>query len=211
MSEPADRAMPEDIRRDVALAFNTLRLPAVADLGVSVRDLATLRRIAAWQRAGGMPWTVLGGGSNVVLAPRVRQLVVCMAMRGIHVAEQPDDSALVHVAAGESWHTLVMAMLTRGLCGIENLALIPGTVGAAPVQNIGAYGVELREHCVSVDVYLWDEDRSLTLAGADCGFAYRDSRFRRDLRGRAVITGLCLRLQRHGAVRTHYEIGRAHV
>jgi UDP-N-acetylmuramate dehydrogenase len=202
-------ALPAGVERDVALSFNTLRLSARAELFVRAGDIATLRRVAAWQRASAVPWTLLGGASNVVLSPRVRGLVVQAAMCGVTVAADRGDEVVVHAAAGESWHGLVRRTLGLGLGGLENLVLIPGSVGAAPVQNIGAYGAELHEVCESVDVYLWDEDRCVVLAAADCGFTYRDSRFNHDLRGRAVITGVSLRLRRNGAPRTGYADVRA--
>ncbi len=146
---------------------------------------------------------VLGGGSNVVLPPKLNALVVKVALSGIDVEESGDD-VLLTVSAGENWHGLVEFCLQHGYYGIENLALIPGTVGAAPIQNIGAYGVEL-ESCFHA-LRGWDiqQQQWRRIDKADCQFGYRDSVFKHQLKDRFIITEVTLRLSRYAQFHTEY-------
>jgi UDP-N-acetylmuramate dehydrogenase len=143
---------------------------------------------------------ILGAGSNIVLPRQLDALVLQLAIQGVAVQ---DDGRTVEVAAGEDWHGLVADMLTRGLHGLENLALIPGTVGAAPVQNIGAYGVELEQLIVSVRALDTETGQWLQLSRQECEFSYRDSLFRSRLQ-RYVISRVRLRLSRSTRVNTRY-------
>jgi len=174
--------------------LNTLGLPCLAARYVRITELAqlpTLSRLAA--HMGGV--MVLGGGSNVVLPARIESLVARVEVGGVRLLADTPDGWLVEAAAGESWHELVCTCLARGWHGLENLALIPGTVGAAPVQNIGAYGVELRDYLCEVSA--WDVVRGeqVTIAADACGFGYRNSRFKQ-APGRWLITSVRLRLPR---------------
>jgi len=176
-------------------ASNTLGLPSVAARYVRVMGLAQLPTLSRLAAAAGGVW-VLGGGSNVVLPTRVDGLVAQLGLTGVRLLADTPDAWIVEAAGGESWHGLVSACLAQGWHGLENLALIPGTVGAAPVQNIGAYGVELRDYLCELSA--WDVERGelVTIRGQDCGFAYRDSRFKHEAPGRWVITSVRLRLPR---------------
>lgn len=145
-----------------------------------------------------LPVTVLGGGSNMLLLADVPGLVLHMQLRGIRQQADPTDAnaVLVTVAAGENWHQLVQTCLQRGWYGLENLALIPGSVGAAPVQNIGAYGVELADLLVSVRYFDRQTVQVRQLDRDACEFAYRDSIFKQSLAQRAIILSITLRLSR---------------
>jgi len=121
---------------------------------------------------------VLGGGSNVVFTENYERLIVKVEIKGITITESPDEWQ-IKVGAGENWHELVMRCLALGINGLENLALIPGTVGAAPVQNIGAYGVEVERYIHAVEVWDREQQDFLTLAKDACQFGYRDSIFKR--------------------------------
>ena len=145
---------------------------------------------------------VLGQGSNVVLPERLDQPVVLAAWRGLRLRARGGE-ALLTAAAGEGWHGVVRYSLGQGWAGLENLALIPGSAGAAPVQNIGAYGVELSERIVEVRVFDRAENRVRTLAAEACGFGYRDSLFKADPVRYAVLS-LTLRLARRLAMRLDY-------
>lgn len=142
--------------------------------------------------------TVLGGGSNVILEPKVAGLVLVPSMPHIAYENTGGDRVLVHAGAGVDWSALVTDTTARGLWGIENLALIPGRCGAAPVQNIGAYGVELADVLVSVQVLHFD-GRKEEIAAAEAGFGYRDSIFKHRLSGRCVITRITLALSRQAS------------
>lgn len=147
---------------------------AVAD---SVDALRSLRRDA---RVRDLPWLILGGGSNVLFASDFEGLVVRMAVPGVEEVDGDDDAWRIRVGAGEDWSGLVARLLGSGRPGLENLAGIPGTAGAAPIQNIGAYGVELAERLHSVTVWDGRHDVLHELSPEECGFGYRDSVFKRD-------------------------------
>lgn len=182
---------------DLAQA-NTLGLPARADAVRVITDEAGLAAALATVRASGQALTVLGGGSNVVLRDRVPGLVCLMRSRGVREVAR-GTSVQVTAAAGERWHDLVRRTLGRGLCGLENLALIPGAVGAAPIQNIGAYGVELSDRFVSLRAMDAATGRIRVFDREACRFGYRDSVFKGEQAGRWVILDVTLALSRHGA------------
>jgi UDP-N-acetylmuramate dehydrogenase len=171
---------------------NTLGLACQAKRVLTLSSHEQLPILSALAREHG-GCLVLGGGSNVVLPARLERLVVKVALRGILLVEDQEPSQdgesswRIDVAAGENWHDWVQIATQRGWVGLENLALIPGTVGAAPVQNIGAYGVELQERIESVTAWHIPEGRMVTLTRAECGFAYRDSIFKRALPGTWLI------------------------
>ena len=137
---------------------------------------------------------VLGGGSNVVLSPRLDCLVIKVESRGIRIPAETSTDVIVEAEAGEVWHDFVAHCVEKGWYGLENLALIPGTVGAAPVQNIGAYGVELDQRFDSL--LAWDliERRQVEMKAADCGFSYRNSVFKNAGQGRWLVLSLRFRL-----------------
>ncbi|PZX29229.1 UDP-N-acetylenolpyruvoylglucosamine reductase, FAD-binding [Cupriavidus phytorum] len=175
---------------------NTFGFDARARLAVHVRSEADLIAALADPRAAGLPLVVLGGGSNVVLTGDLDALVLLMEIPGYQVeaTSAGGDAWLVTVGAGENWNMLVNRTIADGMPGLENLALIPGTAGAAPIQNIGAYGVELRERFAGVRAY---DRHTGTFAWLDlqaCDFGYRDSLFKRAGAGRYIITAVTLRL-----------------
>jgi UDP-N-acetylmuramate dehydrogenase len=181
-------------------ALNTLRLPCRARVLAEAADEAAILEAFARADALELPVYVLGGGSNVVLPPRIEGVVLRLAE-----AEVPGalEAGAVMIAAGCDWDGLVRRATAAGLWGIENLALIPGRVGAAPVQNIGAYGQELADCCVAVRAFDRQAGRFETMAAEDCGFAYRDSRFKREP-GRWLITSVTLELASQGVPRLDY-------
>lgn len=174
--------------------FNTLGLASRA-LCVSFDSLDQLPAITQLATAGKRLF-VLGGGSNVVLAQRINAVVIRTATRGIQVVQQDDQHVFVRAQAAEPWHDFVAYSLSQGWYGLENLALIPGTVGAAPVQNIGAYGVELDQRVHSVQAWNIPEGRMVEFSAQDCAFSYRDSLFKRAPAGRWLIVSVCFRLSK---------------
>ncbi|MGS0683489.1 UDP-N-acetylmuramate dehydrogenase [Shewanella sp. 125m-7] len=149
------------------------------------------------------PMLVLGGGSNVILCEDFEGTVVLVETKGIEVSTDNTDHHL-SVAAGENWHDLVCFCLENGLAGLENLALIPGTVGAAPIQNIGAYGVELNDFCDWVEYVDLRDGQLVRLAANTCDFGYRDSIFKQALLGKAVITRVGFKLPKLWVPRLDY-------
>ncbi|HSB22819.1 MAG TPA: UDP-N-acetylmuramate dehydrogenase, partial [Burkholderiaceae bacterium] len=192
------------IERGVALrAYNTFGLPAVAHTLVRVGSDAEVRRVVDHPELGRAPKLVLGAGSNLILSRDPDAVVVKVEIMGRRLLHEDDDAFVVEAGAGETWHDVVQWTLQQGWPGLENLALIPGTVGAAPVQNIGAYGVELRERFHSLDAVDLVTGRSVTLDAQACRFGYRDSVFKHGgfggLAGKSVITRVRLRLARRWA------------
>ena len=185
------------LQQDVALdAFNTLRLPARAAWYARVDHVDGLRAVLDDPRVAGLPRLVLGGGSNLVLAGDFAGLVLHVAFHGRSKVQEDADAYYVRAGGGESWHDFVRWTLEQGWPGLENLSLIPGTVGAAPVQNIGAYGLELKDRFESLDAVDLVTGRSVTLGPEICAFGYRDSVFKHSLAGRTLITRVRLRLPR---------------
>jgi UDP-N-acetylmuramate dehydrogenase len=183
-------------RRASLRACNSFGLPAVASTLVRIGSDADVRRLLAHPELGRAPKLVLGGGSNVVLTRDVDAVVLKVEVAGRRLVQQRPDAWIVEAGAGEPWHGFVEWTLDQGWPGLENLALIPGTVGAAPVQNIGAYGVELQERFESLDTVDLVTGRSITLDAAACRFGYRDSVFKQALAGKSLITRVRLRLPR---------------
>ena len=156
--------------------------------------------------AGGAPaeWCVLSGGNNILFTRDYDGLLLTPAARGIAVTKDEGDRVYVRAEAGVEWDDLVEWAVERGLWGIENLSLIPGKAGAAPVQNIGAYGCEAKDVIERVEMFCVETGTMLTLDAAHCGFGYRESVFKHTLRGRVVITAVELRLSRTPQPRLDY-------
>lgn len=173
--------------------LNTLGLDAHCLWLAEVTQLDDLRTLMADPELNTLPRLVLGGGSNILFCNDFAGLVVLNRMQGIQLQDE-GDHWLLHVAAGENWHELVRHALQQGWHGLENLALIPGTVGAAPVQNIGAYGVELARFCAYVEAFNWQTGELERIAAADCQFGYRDSIFKHACQETHFITAVGLRL-----------------
>ena len=142
--------------------------------------------------AAGIPekWTVLAGGNNILFTRDYDGVLLTPVARGITLLSDDGDEVRVRADAGVEWDDLVEWAVGRGLWGIENLSLIPGKAGAAPVQNIGAYGCEAKDAIRRVEMYCVETGAMLTLDAAHCGFGYRESVFKHDLKGRAIITAV---------------------
>jgi UDP-N-acetylmuramate dehydrogenase len=188
-------------------ALNSFGLAARAACYLPVEDVAQLQALCADAGLRAMPRLVLGGGSNLVLAHDFEGLVLHMVSRGIRF-EDHGDFVLATAAAGENWHGFVQATLAQGLGGLENLSLIPGSVGASPIQNIGAYGVEVKDCFHSLRLFDMASGETRTLTASDCHFAYRDSVFKHALR-EAIIVEVSFALPRQWQAKLHYaELAR---
>jgi len=194
---PAGVGAALDVENRASLRpFNTFGLPAVAQTLVHVRSESDVKRIVDHPTFGRAAKFILGGGSNVVLTRDVTAVVLKVEILGRRVVQAGPEACIVEAGAGENWHEFVRWTLEQGCPGLENLALIPGTVGAAPVQNIGAYGVELKDRFESLDAVDLITGRTVTLDAAACRFGYRHSVFKEHLAGKSVITRVRLRLPR---------------
>jgi UDP-N-acetylmuramate dehydrogenase len=176
-----DTAMPPDLAifHDFSLeSCNTFGIAARARCYLRIGSVAELAAALADPVLAAMPRLLLGGGSNIVLTGDFDGLVLHMAVKGRELLGQRGEHTLVRAAAGENWHGFVQWTLAQGLGGLENMALIPGTVGAAPIQNIGAYGVELKDVFHSLTVYELASGQLRSMDAAQCRFGYRDSVFK---------------------------------
>ncbi|MFM2252941.1 MAG: hypothetical protein RJB68_1278, partial [Pseudomonadota bacterium] len=168
-------------------AFNTFRIVAKAQALARITSEADVHQLLADPEWAAVPKFVLGGGSNIVLTGDVKPLVLKVEVRGLKVVGETAKSVIVEAGAGENWHDLVTWTLDQNLPGMENMALIPGTVGASPVQNVGAYGVELQDRFDSLDAIDLLTGQVFTLNAAQCAFGYRDSVFKHASSGEADL------------------------
>ena len=190
---------------DVSLrARNTFGVEARANAYLPVSSVAMLRTVRDDAGLAAMPRFVLGGGSNLLLTRDLDALVLHMVNRGIAVIGEDPDHVFVCAQAGESWHALVQRTLAQGLGGLENLSLIPGSVGAASIQNIGAYGGELADCFHALQAFDFDSGQVLTLTREACTFAYRDSIFKQELRDRVAIINITVALPKRWQANLRY-------
>jgi UDP-N-acetylmuramate dehydrogenase len=188
--------------------YNSFGLSERAERLLEVQGERQLLQALEAAGAQGWPVTVIGGGSNLVLGGPVPGLVLVMRSRGRRVVSRSGQEVVIEAEAGENWHALVQWSLDLGLSGLENLALIPGTVGAAPVQNIGAYGVELCDSFHSLDALDRHTGKIRQFVLSDCAFAYRDSLFKQQA-GRFIILRVRLKLSRRPRMQIDYAPLRA--
>lgn len=192
------------IKEHVSLkGYNTLGVDVAARFFVAVQSLEQLQDALAWAQQRKVAVFLLGGGSNLVLTADLDMLVIHLQMQGISILSEDAEYARIEVQAGENWHAFVQWSLAQGFSGLENLSLIPGHIGAAPVQNIGAYGVELKDHLESVFFYDRETQQTQRLITAECQFAYRDSLFKRES-GRRVILSVIFKLPKVAVLRLDY-------
>lgn len=179
---------PVTIQRDFPLKkLNTFGISAMTQAYVSVESVDDLKSIYADPLLQKMKKLVLGGGSNMLFTRNFPGLVVHLCQKGKTLYREDESAVYVSAAAGENWHEFVCWTLENGWGGLENLSLIPGTVGAAPVQNIGAYGAELKDCFHSLSAFDFETGDIQTFSKADCRFAYRDSFFKQEASGRYAI------------------------
>lgn len=186
-------------------AFNTLAIPAQSRWFIQVDSLDGLRYALDFVRQEQCPLLIIGGGSNLVLPDLFPGLVLCMAIKGRECLDQSHEHVRIALNAGESWHDSVMWTVANQWYGIENLALIPGSVGAAPIQNIGAYGVELADCFDYLEAFDSKTGGIVRLDKAQCQFAYRDSIFKhRQGKPLWVITRVVLKLNKQAQFKLSY-------
>lgn len=191
-------------------AHNTFGFDVRAQFACRIEREAQLMAAVRDPRAAGLPRLVLGGGSNVVLTGDFAGLVLLVALRGRNVIREDANAWYVEASGGEPWHEFVAWTLAQGMPGLENLALIPGTVGAAPIQNIGAYGLEMCERFASLRAVELATGEIVELDAQACQFGYRDSFFKREGRDRFVITSVTFRLPKRWQPRAAYaDLARA--
>ncbi len=181
-------------------SFVTFGVDASCDHLYRIEDIEELKLAAQFLEKP----LILGGGSNVLPIGDIERNVLRIELKGIEIEEEEGMDPLIHVGAGEIWHQFVLWALERNLGGVENLSLIPGTIGASPIQNIGAYGVEIESVLHSVEAVRLGTGEMKRFTKAECRFGYRDSIFKHDVRGQYIITGVTVRLKRDHQINTSY-------
>lgn len=194
------------IQSDFSLKnYNTFGIEAKAKQFVSVSSIAELKEILVQNN----PIFILGGGSNMLLTQDIKKLVLHVNLKGIEIVETNEDFAIVKAQAGENWHEFVLYCIEQNLGGIENLSLIPGNVGTTPIQNIGAYGVEIKDTMLSCEALNLKTLEIETFTNVDCQFEYRESIFKKELKNQYIITSVSFKLstKNHKVSTTYGVIG----
>ena len=182
---------------------NTFGLDAVADIAFEITASEQIPAVMSEISEKKLPWRVLGGGSNVILPKVLPGATLLMNITDQEILPSKQNATLLAVGGGVNWHEFVTWTLENNLPGLENLALIPGTVGAAPIQNIGAYGVEIADYIESIDAFDTKTQAFVTLTKTDCHFAYRDSYFKQHPQ-RFIVTKIVFRMPKSWQAKIHY-------
>jgi UDP-N-acetylmuramate dehydrogenase len=184
--------------------YNTFGIDVKAQLYArfdSVQELQELLQLPELKQSDKL---ILGGGSNLLFTKDFDGVVLHNNIKGIEILSENNEYAYVKAGSGEVWHEFVLFALKHNLAGVENLSLIPGTVGAAPLQNIGAYGVELKDVFYELEAVEWETGKLHTFNNEDCRFGYRESVFKNELKGRFIVTSVTFRLNKVHALNTSY-------
>ncbi len=193
------------IEENVSLkAYNTFGIEVVARYFSTFSSEDELRELLNYASLNQLPILVLGGGSNILFTQNFEGLVLHNTIKGIETENTGDATAIVRAGAGEQWHSLVSYAIRHGLGGIENLSLIPGTVGAAPIQNIGAYGAELKDSFEYLEAIRVLDGSAKKFTRQECDFGYRDSIFKTSLKNQYIVTRVALLLHKNALVNTSY-------
>jgi len=182
--------------------YNTFGISVKADRFSRFSSIPELQSIL--NERNNDPLLILGGGSNLLLTEDFHGLVLKNEILGFEVISETEDFAVVQSGAGETWHEFVMKCIDLNLSGLENLSLIPGSVGASPMQNIGAYGVEIKDCFESLSAYHLESGEVHTFDKQACAFGYRESVFKHELKGQYVICTVSFRLKKNASVNTSY-------
>ncbi|MBA4134527.1 MAG: UDP-N-acetylenolpyruvoylglucosamine reductase [Flavobacterium sp.] len=176
-------------------SFNTFGIEAKAKNFVAVHSLDELKTVLAEHAAE--PKFILGGGSNMLLTQDIEALVIHIDLKGKRIVKEDDDFVWVESMAGENWHEFVLWTIDQNFGGLENMSLIPGNVGTTPVQNIGAYGTEIKDTFVTCDAMKIDDQTMRTFSKEDCRFGYRESIFKQEAKNQYIITSVVFKLTKH--------------
>jgi UDP-N-acetylmuramate dehydrogenase len=193
------------IQNNISLKpFNTFGIDVNARYFIDINDIDTLQTLLTHPTWKNSPKLILGGGSNILFTKNFDGLVIKMNLKGIQKSSEDDQQIIFKVSAGENWHEFVTYCVNQNLGGIENLALIPGTVGAAPMQNIGAYGVELKSVLQNVFTLKMEDGSSALFSNQDCKLGYRDSIFKHSHKNQNIITHATFALNKNHLLHTEY-------
>jgi UDP-N-acetylmuramate dehydrogenase len=185
------------------LPYNTFRVDVKAKYFVEINSTDDLRLLIFTDEFKSNPKFILGGGSNLLLTKDFEGIVIRLAIKGVKVCEE-DDDVYVEAGAAEVWNDFVQFNVNKGYAGIENLSLIPGTVGAAPIQNIGAYGVEMKDYFFSLEAFELSTGEIKKFNKEQCEFGYRESVFKNKFKGQYIITSVVFKLSKTPNLNLHY-------
>lgn len=183
---------------------NTFGLNVSAEKFFSVNTIEETMQAIEFVKRANLPHLILGGGSNILFTNNYKGVIIHPNIKGIEVTADTNEYIDLRVGAGVEWDCLVDHSVKMGLCGLENLSIIPGKVGASPIQNIGAYGVEAKDTIEKVEGIYIDKQERFNLTKAECKFGYRDSIFKNKLKGKVVVTHVTFRLSKECKLITHY-------
>ena len=194
------------IQKNISLKqFNTFRVEAFAKYFCEVNNLSELKSLITTDHFENEQKLILGGGSNILFTKDFNGIVIKNCIGGIEVISESKDNVLLEVGAGHDWDELVEYTVNNGFYGLENLSLIPGTVGASPIQNIGAYGVEVKDVIESVKGLSLESFEQKVFSNSECNFGYRDSIFKTKLKNKFIVTSVVFSLSKNGKVNTNYK------
>lgn len=196
--------MPQVIENASLKGYNSFGLEVQAEQLVVVTNKEEAQQVLRDGRFRNKKKLILGGGSNILFTSDFHGLVLLNRISGITLLKEDAEHVHVRAGAGENWHEFVLYTVGKGWGGLENLSLIPGTVGAAPIQNIGAYGVELKDSVEELEAIDLVDGQSRYFSAAECAFGYRDSIFKGSQKGRYLIVNVTFRLSRHPSINTRY-------
>ncbi len=204
MTRPQNASTPAKLIPNLGLKErNTFGLDAVAEFAYDISSAEQIPAVMSDIAKQKLSWRILGGGSNVILPSTLAGATLLMNILGQEIIKADDEATYLSVGGGVIWHDLVSWTLENDLPGFENLALIPGTVGAAPIQNIGAYGVEIGEYIDHIEAFDVEDQAFVTLQQDACRFAYRDSYFKQHA-GRFIVTKVVFKMPKSWQARIHY-------
>jgi UDP-N-acetylmuramate dehydrogenase len=186
------------------LKYNSFKINVSCAYFISISNITDLISAIHFANEKKVPFLIIGGGSNILFTSFYNGVIIHNNILGIRVFEEDENTVSVNVSAGENWHALVQYCLQKNWFGIENLSLIPGNVGAAPIQNIGAYGVEVKDTIASVEYLDLDTKSVKKLSNINCNFGYRNSIFKTTLKGKAIITAVNFLLQKKATLQVQY-------
>lgn len=186
------------------LPFNTFGIDKNARFFAVATSTEEVKQLLQKSKEMNVPLFILGGGSNILLTKNLEALVIKMEIKGFELIRENENEVFLKVGAGESWHDLVKFCIQNNWAGVENLSLIPGTVGASPMQNIGAYGVEIKEVFDHLEAVDRDTLEIRSFSSEECKFGYRESVFKNDLKEQFVITHVVFRLLKSPRINTDY-------
>ncbi|AFL85251.1 UDP-N-acetylmuramate dehydrogenase [Belliella baltica DSM 15883] len=194
-----------NIQENISLKpFNTFGIDKKAKFFIQATTEKDILQALDKAKELNLPLIVLGGGSNILLTKDLEAVVLKIEIKGIQITKETDEEVFIEVGAGENWHEFVLYCIEKNLAGVENLSLIPGTVGASPMQNIGAYGIEIKEVFQSLKAIHRTTGKEEIFHWEDCQFGYRESIFKNDLKDQYIITRVEFRLKKKPVYHTEY-------